>query len=1227
MAGDLDPTYGAGGKVITPFFDQTISSDSSNAVVMQSDGKLITGGVTESLFRFSSNGALDTTFGDQGKVVTRGGVNALAVDAQDRIIGVGSVFEEYRQMIKIVRFLPNGQPDAAFGNGGTVISHINNVSDQAVDVLVQPDGKILVGIKTNSGTDNSFNYNLDFALQRYNSDGSLDTGFGTGGQVVTSLGGITDSLGKLLLQPDNRIVAVGSTSLTALSNSDTALVRYLPNGSLDSSFDGDGIRVVNLSTGNYGDGTSAVSLLSDGRILVGGGAGNGINSDFLLARFQPDGSLDSTFNQGGPIPGAKQFTFGSGFDGIQALAPKPNGQFWALGVGTGTLNNTPFNLLMRFNSDGTFDTNYDSDGRMEFSYPGYAGATSGKMIMRADESLVTAGVTQTQTGADLSSFAALVGFSSAGAIDTGFGASGFTSAGAFLGVSTGNRGVLQSDGKLIVVGTTTIKRSNFSGYEQAWTLARYNTDGSLDTSFGGDGKVTTSFPNGLATEGTDIALQPDGSIVVLGRQTGAYSVGRYFSDGTLDTSFGNQGTTLRYFGRMLDIPKALAIEPNGKIVTVGYSQDDAPTFGLLPPRAVISQLNADGTNDTSFGSDGALQLQVDGIGTYATSVVALSDGKILVAGYTDPTQPSLFVARLLPNGALDATFGVGGIAKYLEVNTIPTVWDMKLQADGKIVLVGDTAANPRPLATVTRLNPDGSLDSTFGTAGISKFSISPTLDTAQSVAIAPDGKIVVSASSNQLPTPDIDYFTTGVVRLLPNGVLDTSFGNAGTKMLELGVGQEYSRDVLVQQDGKILVVGDKSFRASPNDIFYGGDVLVARLTSSTLTVNQVSVSVNEGSVATNSGNWNSVATISASVGTVVKNGDGTWSWQYTTTDGPNQSQSVTITATETGGAVLTTTFSLVVSNVAPILSLSGAATVNAGATYSLSLSAIDPGADTITSWTINWGDGVIQTIAGNPSSVTHVYTVGGVSRTITATATDEDGTYTSNSISVTIIATDTGPSVTVEGRILKIIGTNNDDEVRVIPYGEYGVKVLLNGKLYGPFALMSFDEIDIYGKDGDDDLQVASSIEKPAIILGGDGDDRLKGGGGKNVIVGGLGDDRLNGGSSQDILIGSQGEDRLVGEGGGDILIGGYTLYDTNVVGLRSLLAEWSRDSDYRSRQNRLRLGGGLNGSFVLSSATVKDDNAVDRLTGSSGRDWFFAQLSGSSLDLLTDKKSNESVN
>ncbi len=165
------------------------------------------------------------------------------------------------------------------------------------------------------------------------------------------------------------------------------------------------------------------------------------------------------------------------------------------------------------------------------------------------------------------------------------------------------------------------------------------------------------------------------------------------------------------------------------------------------------------------------------------------------------------------------------------------------------------------------------------------------------------------------------YYTAGIARLLSDGSLDSAFGELGSKMLNLGVGQEIGRDALIQQDGKILIIGDQSFRASPNYSPGGGDFLIARLNVTSISVQETRIAVSEGLVASNTGKWSGISTMEASIGTVVQLDDGTWNWQYATSDGPEQSQTVTISGTDSSGNLQEVTFELTVLNVAPYLTM------------------------------------------------------------------------------------------------------------------------------------------------------------------------------------------------------------------------------------------------------------------------------------------------------------------
>jgi Ca2+-binding RTX toxin-like protein len=195
-------------------------------------------------------------------------------------------------------------------------------------------------------------------------------------------------------------------------------------------------------------------------------------------------------------------------------------------------------------------------------------------------------------------------------------------------------------------------------------------------------------------------------------------------------------------------------------------------------------------------------------------------------------------------------------------------------------------------------------------------------------------------------------------------------------------------------------------------------------------------------------------------------------------------------------------------------------------------------------------------------------------------------------------------------------GTTDNDVIVFNPEGNDGdIQVLINGVSEGIFHPTGL--IIAYGQAGDDDIQVAGSINLQAWLYGNAGNDRLKGGAGNSILLGGAGDDNLNGGSGRSILIGGAGEDRLVGGSGDDILIGGSTSFDSNATFLCALLDGWSSTVDpYAVRVAKIRLW------LSLTSNTVTDDSTADKLSGSSGLDWFFTDVG----DVATDQKPTEIV-
>jgi uncharacterized delta-60 repeat protein len=279
--GSLDPAFGQGGAVTTHMSEPDARA---SAVAIQPDGRIVAAG-GEELARYNGDGSLDSTFGDGGKVSTElGGMSAVVLEPDGMIVVAGGVPDSSgNEDFALARFRHDGALDSNFGNRGVATTSIGTGS-AATSLVLQADGKLVAGGFAYGS------YPYVFALARYNRDGSMDASFGKAGIVVTPLTGAYWGV-KLALQSDGKILAGGSAG----NESEFALARYLPNGSLDPGF-GAGGTVVTQPV-NETSHIDAIALQPDGKIVVGGPGGNVID----LARYNPDGALDATFGAGGIV--------------------------------------------------------------------------------------------------------------------------------------------------------------------------------------------------------------------------------------------------------------------------------------------------------------------------------------------------------------------------------------------------------------------------------------------------------------------------------------------------------------------------------------------------------------------------------------------------------------------------------------------------------------------------------------------------------------------------------------------------------------------------------------------------------------------------------------------------------------------------------------------------------------------------------------------------------------
>jgi uncharacterized delta-60 repeat protein len=472
-----------------------------------------------------------------------------------------------------------GDLDTAFGSGGKVTTPVGAGRDLAQAVALQPDGKIIVAGYAQS----------DFALVRYHPDGSLDTAFGTNGKAITPVGVATDEAYAVAVQPDGKIVLAGRAS------TGFGLVRYLPNGSLDTSFGTGGKVITQISGLSIAE---AVAVQSDGKIVLAGWSGD-FPSRYAVLRYDSGGSLDSSFGVGGRV------------------------------------------LL-------TVGTNNNQGGQAH------------AMVLQPDGKVIVAGGASVDVGQIAPSRFSLLRLTAAGALDDTFGAGGkVTTAVTSDGSSMIYDVALLSDGKIVASGESSAPASG----DTDTAVVRYFPDGSLDTAFGTGGKVITRVGT-IASSGEAVGIQTNGKIVVAGSSfsgTGAgsndFGALRLNADGSLDSSFGTGGKVITQIGSRDDLVRDAVVQSDGKIVVIGHSENASAGFNedfalvrYLGDAATARRplFDFDGDGKTDYGvfrpSTGVWYLQNSQSG-FSASAFGFSSDKLAPSDYDGDGRTDVAVFR------------------------------------------------------------------------------------------------------------------------------------------------------------------------------------------------------------------------------------------------------------------------------------------------------------------------------------------------------------------------------------------------------------------------------------------------------------------------------------------------------------------------------------------------------------------------------------------------------
>ena len=414
-----------------------------------------------------------------------------------------------------------------------------------------------------------------------------------------------------------------------------------------------------------------------------------------------------------------------------------------------------------------------------------------------------------------------------GHTDESFGSSGVASVSIAPSGDTTADVAVQSDGKIIVAGSGSFPAGSGS-YD--FVLTRFDTDGSLDTSFSGDGVVNTDLNSNSTDELTAIVLQGDGKILATGWSSyggGTYAViARYNTDGSLDTSFDGDGKLFLTSQNPSseEIGHDILVQPDGKIVIVGQSFDIAANLS----EPFVIRVSSDGTS-TDFIT------VIDSTQSAVVNAGALQpDGKILLAGVLGSSSQKLALWRVNSSGQIDLSFGISGKVETAQASSAQSI---ALQSDGKIVVGGITGTSAALNSAILRYTADGVLDSTFSGDGIYENSFSNEDDYINDLVLRPTGQIVAVGAVK------VNNFERNLIlQLTSSGALDTTFSSDGFQFVAVGSNESRGIAAAIQNDGKVLVAAFAYFGST-------ADLAVLRLNPPSTVATLSGLSVTNTSLA------------------------------------------------------------------------------------------------------------------------------------------------------------------------------------------------------------------------------------------------------------------------------------------------------------------------------------------------------------------------------------------
>lgn len=773
-AGQLDPSFGAGGLVTTRF--PSASDDYGRSTAIDSLGRIVVAGYSNNgsnndfaITRYTAAGALDTSFGGTGIVTIAFGPSddeayGIAIDSLDRIVVAGSTKNGSKYDTAVARLTTAGALDTSFDGDGKQTIDLD-LYEEVYSVAVDSLDRIVIAGST------YFDYY--FAVARLTSSGGLDSSFEVDGKQFIYFGWYVLNTYSVAVDSLNRIVVAGSAALDLypdVGTTDFAVARLTSTGALDTSFDLDGTKIIAFGADN--DSAYGVAVDSLDRVVVAGFAANGYDSDFAVARLTVAGDLDTSFDADGKQTidfGFTEKAYAVAIDSLDRV------------VVAGTDNFESDFEVARLTSAGALDTTFDADGKQTIAL----GPANGVAVDSMDRILV-AGYTFTPIATRYDF--ALARFTVNGILDTSLDADGKQATDLAAGSTAYGRAVaIDSLGRTVVAGYA---NSDFA-------VTRYTAAGALDLSFGGTGSVTIDF--GAYDLGYGVAVDSLDRVVVAG---GIYNgtnyssaVARLTSNGALDTNFDGDGKLIIDFGQNDNWVWSVAVDSLDRIVVAGYVANSGSNYDFA-----LTRLTTAGALDASFDTDGKQTIAFSPSFDVAYSVAIDSIDRVVVAGYA---YDGLALARLTPAGVLDTSFDVDGKETINLGAGFNIANDVAIDSlDRVVVVAGSAGSYPNYVVALARFTSAGVLDTTFDADGKLTVDFGAPYNAANSVAIDSLDRIVFGGWTGNYMNYDF-----AVARLTQTGVLDTSFDADGKQFINFGSNRDEAYAVTIDSLGRIIVAG------------------------------------------------------------------------------------------------------------------------------------------------------------------------------------------------------------------------------------------------------------------------------------------------------------------------------------------------------------------------------------------------------------------------------------